>query len=282
MSSLREAYLDWPHEVSIETFAKCNASCTFCPYTTMERIGEKLPDEILDQMLVELKDHPKPFVLSPFKVNEPFLDKRLIPFCQKAMREVPNAHLRLFSNGSALTEKHIEEVAKLERVLHLWVSLNESDPDKYKETMGLDFNRTAMNLDILHSYVEHGAFPHEVMISRVRPAMEIGEADEEFVSFVNNRWPRFKVTLIKPDGWLGDIPLGSDEIPDTGCGRWYELSITATGVVSLCCMDGQAQFPIGDVTVESLFEIYNKPAYRERRVKLMSRKAIHPCSTCSY
>src|SRR6266568_9089325 len=40
----RSPYLDYPQEVHIETFAYCNAKCTFCPYPTMERQGDKMPD----------------------------------------------------------------------------------------------------------------------------------------------------------------------------------------------------------------------------------------------
>jgi len=282
MSHLRQFYLDWPHEVSIETQARCNASCTFCPYTTLDRIGERLSDEVLDRIIEELKDHPWPFFLSPFKVNEPFLDKRLLPFCRKVNALLPKANLRLFTNGSALTEHNIDGVSDLVSVVHLWISLNDHRADEYHSLMGLDFSRTASNLDMLHTKVSQGLFTHPVVVSKVRQAMEISALDEDFHAYVNKRWPLFGVHLIKPDGWLGDIALGSDEIPDTGCGRWFELSITATGIVSLCCMDGKAQFPIGDVKTESLFEIYNRPSYRERRVGNLSRKGIHPCSTCSY
>jgi MoaA/NifB/PqqE/SkfB family radical SAM enzyme len=278
LTSLRETYLDWPHEISIETFAKCNASCSFCPYTTLERIGEKLPDEVLDRIIEELKDHPHPFILSPFKVNEPFLDKRLIPFCRKVEANVPNAVLRIFTNGSALTLKYIEEVASLKRVYHLWISLNSHEPGAYETLMGLDFDRTTANLDMLHAY----DFPHDVVISKVAAEGRDHPIQDEFIAYVQKRWPKFKYHVIKPDGWLGDIPLGSDEIPDTPCSRWFELSITATGVVSHCCMDGKAEFPIGDITKQSLFEVYNAPEWRKNRLQMWSRKNVWPCSSCSY
>jgi hypothetical protein len=282
MGSLRDAYLDWPHEVSIETFAKCNAACTFCPYTTLDRIGEKMPDEMLDRIVEELKDHPWPFILSPFKVNEPLLDKRLIPFLRKVNAEVPNAVLRIFTNGSALTPRHIEDIASLGRVMHLWVSLNDHRAEVYGPLMSLDFDRTCSNLDRLHEAKRTGAFNHPVVVSKVRQAMEVGPDDEGFWQFVTDRWPLFDVHLIKPDSWLGEIPLGSDDIPDRDCSRWYELSIMATGKVALCCMDSAGRFEIGDLNEQSLFEVYNSRHYRERRVKGLSRKCIHPCSTCSY
>lgn len=280
MSYLREHYLDWPHEVSIETFSKCNAACTFCTYPIATRIGEKMPDEMLDRIIEELKDHPWPFMISPFKLNEPLLDKRLIPLCRKINAELPRAVLRIFTNGSALTEKHIKEIATLERVRHLWVSLNDHRPDEYEKVMGLKFERTAANLDALHAAKAMGWFPHEVVLSKVR-CDEAGE-DEAFWRYCNERWPLFQPFLIKRDGWLGHIDPEDPEVPDTACGRWFELSITATGVVSHCCMDGLAEYPIGDLRTQSLFEVYNSPAWRRNRLKMWSRKNVHPCSTCTY
>ena len=87
---------------------------------------------------------------------------------------------------------------------------------------------------------------------------------------------------IKKDGWLGYVKPDSPEIPATPCVRWWELSIMANGIVSLCCMDGEGKFSIGDVKENSMLEIYNQPEYRERREKLLSRKNIYPCNTCTY
>lgn len=279
--NLRELYLDWPYEISIETFAKCNASCVFCPYTTVERIGTRMPNYLIDAIIDELKDHPRPFIISPFKLNEPFLDKRLLPICRKINAELPKAHLRLFTNGSALTENHIDGVARLERVMHLWCSLNEYRADEYKALMGLDFERTAANLDLLHVKKAAGMFPHQVMLSRVREKIEVSEVDQAFVEYCADRWPLFGRHLIKPDSWLGDIERGSDIIPDASCSRWFELSICADGKVSLCCMDGEGKHAIGDIR-DGVFNVYNAPHWRERRHKMISRKDVHPCATCSY
>lgn len=281
MDSLRARYLDWPHEVSLETFARCNAACTFCPYTTLDRIGEKMPDELIDAVIEELKQHPRPFFFAPFKVNEPFLDKRLIPICRKVNEEIPRARLRLFSNGSALTDRHMTEVAGLRNVEHLWISLNECDPEAYRRTMGLEFDRTAANLDRLHDMVEAGAFRHRVMVSRV--CEEFGGAsvnDEWFSQYVECRWPLFGCHLIKRDAWLGFLP-GDVEIPDAPCGRWFELNIMATGKIALCCMDSSGQFQIGDIR-NGVYASYNAPHWRERREKMLSRREVHPCSGCSY
>ena len=72
-------------------------------------------------------------------------------------------------------------------------------------------------------------------------------------------------------------------VPGTGCFRWYELSIMASGKVALCCMDGEGKHVIGDVRTQSVLEIYNSPGYRKMRQFTFSRKAAAaPCDTCVY
>lgn len=267
---LRENYLDQPKEVSMETLALCNAACTFCPYPTIARKGTRMPDELIERLVGEMVDW-KPFYLSPFKLNEPLLDKRLIPLCRMVNDAVPQARLRLFTNGSPLTAEKAEQIAGLANVEHLWISLNEHDPQKYAALMALDFERTAMRIDDLHAM----DFPHKVVVSKVGP-------DGGFTAYVRERWPKFNPMFIKQDGWLGYVDPQYPGIPDMPCGRWFELSIMATGRVSLCCMASGDEHGIGEVNTHSLLEVYNAPHWRERREHLLSRRSIEPCQRCSY
>ena len=273
-------YLDWPQEVSLETYAKCNAACTFCPYTTLDRIGERMSDAMIDSVIDQLRAHPHAFFFSPFKVNEPFLDKRLMAICRKVNATLPKAFIRLFTNGSALTAKHVAEVAALDRVAHLWCSLNEVDSGEYKALMGLDFERTAANLDHLHNEVLAGRFTHPVDLSRVSSLD--GSRNDEFHTYCFARWPLFNVHVLKRDGWLGAIDPSNPDVPDRPCPRWWELSIMANGKAALCCMDGAGDYVIGDLTYQTLYDIYNSEAWRANRVKLWSRRNVSPCSRCTY
>lgn len=269
---LRQYYLDQPNEVSLETLAFCNAACSFCPYPTLERQGVKLPDETIDRLIDEMATFEVPFGFAPFKVNEPLLDKRLIPICRKVNERVPMAFLRLFTNGSPLTEDKINEIASLNRVLHLWISLNSHKPDEYEELMQMPFSKTAARLDKLHSM----DFPHPVVLSCV------GFPNEEFRRYCFDRWPKFESFALKRDGWLGYTNAQREEVPTKPCARWFELSIMATGVVSLCCMDGKGEYPIGDVNKQTLLEIYNSPHWRERREKMLNRHEVPVCNQCTY
>jgi len=269
--SLRQYYHSQPNEVSIETQALCNARCTFCPYPTLERRGVKMPTELLHRLIDEMAEWEHPVYFSPFKVNEPLLDKRLIPLCQRFNERVPKGHIRLFTNGSGLVDKHIDGIAELERVVHLWISLNTHRPVEYEQVMGLDFDQTARRLDNLHDK----DFPHPVVVSRV------GQ-DDDFIKYVRWRWPRFQVATIKRDAWIDYTEATTDVVPNGPCGRWWELNITATGKAALCCMDGRGEYGFGDVNTQTLLEIYNHPTLRAWRAGMTRKETGKPCDTCTY
>jgi len=279
----RSPYLDYPQEVHIETLALCNAACSFCPYPTMDRQGDRMPDALIDKIIDDLKAIPAtlPFNIAPFKVNEPLLDKRIFSVCEKISSQLPGAQLRMFSNGSPLTEKMIGRIAEIKKLTNMWISLNEVEPAAYQALMQLPLERTLRNLDVLHDLVAKKKFPHHVVVSRV---IDGSERDNAFVTFVQQRYPLFQPFLIGTGNWSGQVAVGKDRrVPSGGCWRWYEISIMASGKVALCCMDGEGKHVIGDVNAQSVLEVYNTPAYRKMRQFTFSRKAAAaPCDTCIY
>lgn len=282
-AKMREsAYIQYPSEVHIETHAICNAKCSFCPYPTMDRKGDRMPDTLIDKIINDLKAIPSnlPFTISPFKVNEPFLDKRIFDICEKINNELPNARLRLFTNGSPLTEKIVEKIAAIRNVTHLWISLNASEEKAYEALMQLPFYKTIEKLDMLHKRVEAG-YPHPVLVSRV---VDGSTADNAFRKFLGERYPLFTCYMIKRDDWTGQVEaVVRQRVPPIGCVRWYEVSIMASGKVALCCMDGEGKHVIGDVSKQSVLEIYNNLEYRKLRQFTFSRlAAASPCDTCAY
>jgi radical SAM protein with 4Fe4S-binding SPASM domain len=176
---------------------------------------------------------------------------------------------RIFTNGSALTLKRAEELHNIDN-LELWISLNEHDEDRYKEVMGIDFNKTVKNIDALHET----DFCHKVKL------LKVGR-DEGFKAYCKERWPDYEAIIIKKDGWLGYTEPAPNKIGDA-CDRWFELSIMADGKVSLCCMDGTGEYAIGDINTQTMREVYNTPEYKARRLGDVKRGEVSPCSTCNY
>ncbi len=275
-------YLDYPREVTIETLALCNAACEFCPYPDLERQGACMSDDLVEKILGDLEDIPGdvPFSISPFKVSDPLLESRILDIVGQVGARLPHATVRMFTNGSPLTPRHIEGLAAAGNIEHLWISLNHHQPEGYERIMKLPWRKTRAKLDLLHEAKAAGRFPPPVIVSRV---CDGSEDDQAFAPWVRETFPRFQPKLVPRTNCLGrvDLPALFPETPPVACDRWFELSITATGVVALCCMDGRAEFPVGDVSKQHVLEVYNAPAFRRLREQQATRKGIHPCETCS-
>lgn len=277
----RSPCMDYPNEVIIETFAQCNAACNFCPYPTMERKGTKMPDELIEKIINDLAPIPPnvPFAISPFKVNEPFLDKRLFTICSNINKRLPHAQLRIFSNGSAFTKKILEQFSRLHNVTHFWISLNTYEASDYERIMQLSFENTLKKLDILHHLVKSRSFRIPVVISRVA---DYSGKDAAFVAFIKDRFPLFQAFLVKRHNWVDQVSINAlPSIPPIGCVRWFELNIMATGQVALCCADGEGRHVIGNAREQNILDIYNDPKYRGLRANMPTRLSANtPCNTC--
>ena len=278
----RSPYLDYPAHVHLETLALCNAACSFCPYPTLARKGEKMSDGLIEKIISDLEDIPRDvrFQISPFKVNEPFLDVRLFDLLDRLKARLPNADLTLTTNASPITERTLDRLAKCTGLTHLWISFNDHRQDAYERVMALPYDRTMERLRLIHRKKAEGSFTTHVVLSRVGDGTSI---DGAFREWVNTNFPLFASYVFARGEWLGQIATAQSSLPpNIGCTRWFDLSITATGVVAHCCMDGKAEHPIGDASSSHLLEIYNRPAYRKLREETLSRLDVDPCRRCNF
>ena len=276
--------LDYPAFVHMETVAVCNAACSFCPYPSLERKGVRMSDSLIAKIIDDLTDIPRGmrFQLAPYKVSEPFLEARLFDILEVVNSKLPNANISIITNGSPLTEKKIAQLSKVKNLSYINVSVNFDNAEEYEAVMKLPFERTFDRLENLHRKYVQGVIKCPIRLSRVTSNNRADDAS--FVSWVKSNFPRFTSLIIRRNDWIGEI--GSERaltVPDAPCQRWFDLSITATGVVSMCCMDGASKYPKGDVNTMHALEIYNQPWLRELRATLVSRRQIGgPCNQCTY
>ena len=277
----RSPYMDFPAHVHLETQAVCNADCSFCPSSALRRSGVKMPDALIAKVIDDLTAIPRTlsFQLSPFKVNEPLLDVRLFDILALCNDKLPNASLTLTTNASPLTEAKLSQLARVKNLSYLWISFNDHRPAVYEKVMRLPYQRTIERLSMLHGKKASGEFAPRVVVSRVGDGTS---DDAEFATWVRRQFPLFDVSVFQRGSWIGQVDTAVGAVPAVGCARWFELSITSTGTVAHCCMDGQADWPIGDVQKQHVLDIYNAPEYRALRERTASRRDVSPCRQCTF
>lgn len=274
-------YLLWPQEVQIETQSLCNAGCRFCAAGSSPRKGHRMPDELIEKIISDLKDIPRdlPFTLAPFRINEPLLDDRLFDTLGRINNELPNAWIRLSTNGALLDERKLLLLRNVRNVLHLRISVNEYRPAEYSELMGLSFVVLLERLNRIHDWKRGGLLPFPVSMSRVGDGTV---TDAGFGEWAEANYPLFHWCVNVPGEWIGTLPKANPDVPQVGCLHWFRISITSDGVATLCCMDESCAYPIGDVKKDHLLRIYNSPRYQDLRANHISRAETVPCRVCSY
>lgn len=275
-------YMDYPRHIQVETLAICNASCFFCPYPKMERQGDRMSDALFEKIVSDLEKIPRdlPFELELSKVNEPFVDKRIFDFYRMVNERLPQAVLFITTNGSALTERALDRLATVRNVGWMCVSMNDHRLEAYEKTMGLPYARTIEALHRLHERVANGSLRFPVSLSRVGDG---SPADQEFIAWAKQIFPRFSPFFYSRFDWIRQVDVEVvSTVPRTGCKRWFDLSIMASGKVALCCIDGEGKYAVGDVTRDSVLDVYNSPGYRKLREATPTRVGDEPCGQCSY
>jgi hypothetical protein len=274
-------YLDFPAVLSIETLSLCNAACDFCPYPGLQRKNEAMSDALIEKILsdvAEIQDRP-PFEVTLSRVNEPFLDTRVMDITEEIQRRFPEATHMFFSNGTPLVEKTLLRLSRIRKVSFLSISVNDHRADHYERVMRLPFEKTLDRLELIHAMKSSGALPFNVYLTRVGDG---SEADGEFFEWVKGKYPGLSGLVTVRGDWMGAVPgklVGL--VPSAGCRQWFQLHFLSNGKTAFCCIDSDGRHGTGDVSTQhAIREIYNDPEKRALRLEVPSRLGVRECRTC--
>jgi len=289
--------LSTPFVVFVDPASACNFLCPFCPTGHRDMIDEtgryqgvmKLP--LFKKIIDDLREFEKPIkVLRMYKDGEPFLNKNLAKMIAYAKQSGSVEYIDTTTNGSLMTPERLGPIleAGLDKIN---ISVDGMNPEQYKKFTGFDFD--------FDKFVEHvkwldankGAC--EVVIKI--PGDLINDAQrKEFLDtfgdycdriFIENFapcWPEFDVeahTGIKITEGIYQQPI---KPTDTCPYIFYSVSVNADGLVSSCFLDWGRKLLIGDLSKQSLKEVWHsKKMNALRRQHLEGRRMENPvCSQC--
>ncbi|MHB8064381.1 MAG: SPASM domain-containing protein [Ruminiclostridium sp.] len=234
--------------IEIETLNKCNGVCSFCPVNKkIDPREEKLMTrEMYESIILQLKEMNYRGNLSTFSNNEPLLDSRIVELNEYARKQLPNAHIHMFSNGTLFT---------LDIFIDLIQYLDELIIDNYRQDLQL-----------------------------IKPCREIAEYCEDHPELKEKvtivlRKPN---EILTSRG--GDAPNRNNvnSYNNCKCALPYEqMTIRPDGKVSLCCNDPLGKVTLGDLTKERVLDVWYGEAYQNVRNALQSgRSNFEHCKYC--
>jgi hypothetical protein len=273
-------YLDFPASFSLETMSLCNAACDFCPYPGLERKGVSMPDRLIEKILNEISDvgTRPPFHINLSRVNEPFLDTRILDISEEIERRFPEARNMFFTNGTPLSETILLRLSRLKQVDFLMVSVNDHREQQYESVMQLPYQRTLARLHMINEMRAAGLLPFQTYISRVGDGTSF---DGDFLEWVKREYPALSGLVTVRGNWMGAVRMAVSPTPDVGCRQWFQLHILANGRASFCGLDSDGRHGIGNAYGQHVIhEIYNHPERRRLRTDVLSRLAVSACHGC--
>lgn len=236
------------NKLEIETINRCNGSCDFCPvnYTHDPRPFRRMDESLFSRIIKQLQALTYSGALALFSNNEPLIDDRLPAFLNLARKALPDAFIYLYTNGILL-----KEVLLFELLPYLdWIHV-----DCYTDTPELPQN-----------------------MERLRQACRERQVPPEKISFHLRNRSELLTTR------AGTAPNRSKPLPVRSlCPLPFsQMIIRPDGKVSQCCNDALGQMTLGDLSVQTIEEVWYGKALEALRIAMMNggRQSCGLCRGC--
>lgn len=240
----------YPTIVSIETINKCNGTCSFCGCNKNDdkRNFKIMDDSLLEKIINDLKEHDFDGLLMLVMNGEPFMDKKIIERLEFAKNNLPNATMKLITNGSIISKEQFSYINEK----HL---LDELVINNYNTTMDLN-----SNIKNLYDEFKDKDLSFDVHID-IRYSGEV-------LSNRANSSPNKK---------------GQKDIKDVCTLPFTDFNVNPYGIATICCCDATEQTNLGDVNKQSISEIFNGEKYKKIRELMKNNRSNYRfCKYCDF
>lgn len=236
------------NHVEIETVNRCNGTCSFCPINKNidPRPKAVMKWKMFESIIGQLKEVNYSGRLALFSNNEPLLDDRIIEWNRYARKELPNARIHLFTNGTLMTLDKFKALVEI---------LDELIIDNYHQELKL----IKPCMEIAEYCKEHPEITKKVTIVLRKP--------QEILTSRGGNAPN------RQD--IGNYAKDRCVLP------FKQIVIRPDGKISLCCNDAVGKYTLGDLAKESLTDIWYGPRFQMvRKCLYEGRENWGNCQEC--
>lgn len=275
----------FPSHVQIQTIGGCNASCSMCPMQDKNihrwqrgHMNSELFIKIIDEC-VQYKDCED---ISLYLQNEPLLDPNLAKKVEIIKnRSVGRLNVRIVTNGNLLTPKRLNELLEV-GIDEITVSLNAHTKSTYEKVMGLDFDTTMRNVELL---IEKA--PRGLLVTITFMILEENEHEiEQAIAFWSAQGVMCGAFGINTGSGRTSYYLRTKSTSIPGWKKECYLPIVSTviladGDMMLCSTDWTKKSVCGNINTKSIYELWHAIPLVEIRRKAIFEQLDHQfCSEC--
>lgn len=277
---------NFPTSINLEITSLCNLTCIHCPShlpSAKKRIKLHglMKMDIFNKAMNEIDSHGITR-LALHKDGEPLLHPEILTILSRVKQNQPH-FVTLITNGHLLTDE-IADAILMNRIDSILFSIGAASRSFYEKVRGSGFERVSDN--ILRFLKNRENFqPAPTVTVQIINLPEFPEMEAEIRQF-KKVWKGKPVIVMVYDklNW-GIFDSGVGKIKRYPCpSLWRNIFVHWDGKVSACCIDWDQSLGIGDLSEQTIAEIWSGAeikAYREAHVN-KDFTALHLCRHCNY
>lgn len=277
---------EFPSRLTIELTNQCNYKCAMCPSRWQPDTLRGLMAPELFHFLVDQAAEHLPVTMVPFFRGESLLHPDALGLLAYAKRRGLGP-VQLASNGWLLDE--VMARGLLDTGLDfISFSVDTDDAEEYTAIrVGGELGRVKANVERFIALRDKGGYPTEIQVSATRTKANAASIIR-FVDFWRHRADRTRIYYEHSiDGHTGSLEC--DEIPAhmerRPCPKVFgETVVYFGGQAALCNHDWFRNAPLGDLTKQSMAELWHSQAYQDIRSQHQDPATLHDevCLHCDH
>lgn len=284
----------FPRLIDVELTNTCNFRCLMCPTGNFAQKRHKgfMSDEVFEKVLAEAAAHGA--ALRFIRFGEPMLHPRLISYLQAAHDAGVLTHMN--TNGSKMDEEMMDALIAIP-LDSLKFSFQGVDSKSFHEMRNIDFfdelietigKLHAKRGDKLRPWLQVSTtitYEDKDLVNAFKQAMapiadsvNVGRTVLEFIDLKAVRLRPHELEELTRLKELESVIKVHPECPEV----FDKMSVNWDGRVTACCQDYDDMMIIGDVSSQSLKEIWESPQLNHYREMLgaMRHDELPLCRTC--
>lgn len=287
--------LDTPLSVLIDPANACNFKCVFCATgddARLAAIGRPkglLRPELFAKIVDDLAAFPQSVKsVHLYKDGEPLLNKHLPAMVRQLKVRSVARWVEITTNGSLLTPERADALidAGLDGIRISVYGTSDAEYRRTTRTFGA-YATVLDNVRYLHRRkIERNAALH-IHCKIIDSGLDAGRRQsffDDFAPLADSVYGHARHDEVAAQA--GTVSGSEGGVPGRRvCSEpFIKLAINVDGAVSACCADWSMSLIVGDVTRQSLVEIWNgAPLHALRRTHLAGRRHMIPaCRDCVY
>ncbi len=293
---LREAVvarkLRFPEVISIESSSFCNADCIMCPRELLSRKKGNMSMDLYRKIIDECAEYARHVkLIQPFMFGESFINKQLVEMIAYTKSRLPRTPVNVSTNGSLIDPAKAQELidCKLDKIN---IDIDGATAETFESVrVGLDYDQVVENARYLMELKRTtGSKTPEITVTIINMA----ETQHEIEAF-KSLWQSIadNVVIQSYTTWTGSVEdknVGGQAAASATGGftfpckhPWEEFVIANDGRVSICCLDFDFKVEVGDVSKQTIREVWHGAPIQEIRQKMIENRydELELCSQCN-